>query len=567
MHINRIFYFLIFFPTSLFAQDEFPQDYFGNPLTIENVLSGTFAELRSNHFHSGVDIKTQQKVGLKVLTTADGYVSRIKVSHWGYGKAIYITHPNGYTTVYGHLKHFSEKIEAYVKAAQYKKESFEIELFPSQTELIVIKGEQIAASGNTGGSGGPHLHYEIRNTKSEHPINPMLFGMKVKDSRKPTINGVYAYAIGDSSQVNQHNNKVKIKLTKTKKGNYISKTTYASGTIGFGINTVDLQDLAYNKNGVYNIKTYVNGAIHYELDFKEFSFKESRHLNQLIDYSYFKKHKARIQKLFTTINNPLSIIKNVTHNGEILIDEGELINYKIVVTDFNNNSRSITIPIEGKKKTITHYKDIQKTPYFIHAEKGFNFDDLNNSVYIPKNALYKDLYLKYEMNGDTINIGNRNIPLHKNIYLNFNADKFNSKDLKQIFVASLGYNNKRYYVHTYKKDGKIIGRSKNFGKFTLCSDTTPPKIKPINVIKNKWVSKNKTLQVKITDDLTGIKKYRGTINGKWILMEYNAKKNILTYDFKDSVTTTPENNFKLIVIDNVGNSAIFEMTFFRKNKI
>ena len=167
---------------ALNSQNNYPQNYFANPLEVPLVLSGSFAELRSNHFHSGLDIKTQQREGLKVLASADGFVSRIKIAHFGYGKALYITHPNGYTTVYGHLQKFSPEIEAYIKKQQYEKESFEVELFPSAETLIVTKGNLVAYSGNTGGSGGPHLHFEIRD-KEERPMNPMLFGIDLNSDK------------------------------------------------------------------------------------------------------------------------------------------------------------------------------------------------------------------------------------------------------------------------------------------------------------------------------------------------------------------------------------------------
>ena len=167
-------YFILFllFSALCSAQNIYPTDYFSPPLDITLVAAGTFGELRNNHFHSGIDIKTQQREGLKVYSTADGYISRIKVSHFGYGKALYITHPNGYTTVYAHLQKFSEEIEAYVKKQQYAKESFEIELFPNTEELPAKNNTVIAYSGNTGGSGGPHLHYEVRiNHNAVNPIN------------------------------------------------------------------------------------------------------------------------------------------------------------------------------------------------------------------------------------------------------------------------------------------------------------------------------------------------------------------------------------------------------------
>lgn len=563
--MKNILYSILFCSCLLsFSQQKYPTDYFGNPLEIGTVLAGTFAELRSNHFHSGLDIKTQQREGLKVFATAEGHVSRIKISPWGYGKAIYIEHPNGYTTVYGHLKEFAPEIESYIKKQQYKQEKFAIELFPSKDILNVSKNQLIAYSGNTGGSGGPHLHYEIRDS-SQHPMNPMLFGYHVKDTSKPNVNSVYAYSITDSSQVNHHNNKVKIKLLKGKDGNYLAETVYASGTIGLGVNTYDKQDLAHNKNGVYNIKTYINGKQNYELDFKKFSFRESRHLNQLIDYSYFKKKKSRIQKLFKNESNPLSIIKNAEDYGKVTILEGEQINYKMVISDFNNNTRTITIPILGKKEEITHFKEKIESQYYVYAHEGLNLNNDNKQVYIPKNAMYDNTPILFKTIGDTIHIGQDTFPLHKNITLTFNTDKYSLDDISKLYVSSLGYNNKTYYVTTYKKGKSIIGKTKYFGKFTLSSDTDKPEVKPINTQEGKWMTKSKFLHMKISDKGSGIKKYRGTINGKWALMEYDSKKNLLSYNFSDKVHESGENKFKLIVIDNVGNNSIFEMTFFRKN--
>ncbi|NNK82539.1 MAG: M23 family metallopeptidase, partial [Flavobacteriaceae bacterium] len=230
------------------AQNPYPQDYFRAPLDIPLVLSGTFGELRSNHFHSGLDIKTQQREGLKVYSAAEGYVSRIKISHYGYGKALYITHPNGYTTVYGHLQKFSKKIEDYLKKQQYDKETYEIELFPSSNVLKINTNEIVAFSGNTGGSGGPHLHFEIRD-KKERPMNPMLFGVNIKDSRKPLVLGVFAYPIGKYSHVNHTNNRVKLRLIPKQNGVFEVENIKACGKIGFGIVTYDQQDMAANKNG------------------------------------------------------------------------------------------------------------------------------------------------------------------------------------------------------------------------------------------------------------------------------------------------------------------------------
>ena len=248
---------LLLFGGLAFGQSDVPSDYFSNPLDINMVLAGNFGEMRANHFHSGLDLKTDQREGLPVYAPADGYVSRIQVQHYGYGKALYILHPNGYTTVYGHLKSYAGNIEKYVKDTQYKKETFEVELFPDNTLLPVKKGDIIAYTGNTGGSGGPHLHFEFRDS-SQRPMNPLLFGIKIPDSKTPIVSAVFAYPAGEGAQVNQSQNRTKLRLIKQKDGNYKTENITAFGKIGFGITTYDQQDGASNKNGTYKIGTRFN---------------------------------------------------------------------------------------------------------------------------------------------------------------------------------------------------------------------------------------------------------------------------------------------------------------------
>ena len=289
---NLFILLLAFYTSSIFAEKKYPQNDFISPVDHKITLSGNFGELRSNHFHSGLDIKTQQRTGLKVKASANGFVSRIKVSHFGYGKALYITHPNGYTTVYAHLQKFSPEIEAYVKKQQYEKESYEIEVFPKAEDLLILKDTLVAYSGNSGGSGGPHLHFEIRD-KQERPMNPMLFGINIKDSSNPIVKSIYVYPLDKNSFVNSSNTKQKIRLTPLKNGDYNTENINAIGNIGFAINAFDRQDLAANSNGVYNIQTYINGSRNFEIDFKRFSFDETKHINQLIDYELFSTKKQQ----------------------------------------------------------------------------------------------------------------------------------------------------------------------------------------------------------------------------------------------------------------------------------
>ena len=560
----KYFFLILLISHFCFSQAEYPQDYYRAPLDIPLILAGNFAELRSNHFHSGLDIKTQNKEGLNVYAAAKGYISRIKISFYGYGKAIYITHPNGYTTVYAHLKKLSPRIEAYIKKCQYQKESYEVEVFPNPDELQIASDEIIAFSGNTGGSSAPHLHFEIRD-KEERPINPMLFGIDIKDTSPPFVTKIYAYPKDNVSYVNHSNTKVEIRLIPDKKGGYTSEHVEAFGTIGFGISSNDKQDLAPNNNGLYNIQTFINGNKNLEVDFKRFSFDESNHINRFIDYELYKTKKTSIQKLFVEKGNVLSLLKDVENDGYINVEENTSSVYKIKILDFKGNETWVTIPILGKKINDIKNLEEKKLDYLIYANQATNLQKDKVSVYIPANTLYDDEYLEFDVKSDTLKLHKDIIPLQKSYSIYYDISNYKEEDKNKLFIAQLrGFYQKPSFINTTRKGDSLIGRSNTFGTYALEIDNTKPKITPVNFTNAKWISKENQLNVKISDDLSGISSYRATINGKWILMEYEYKTDMLTYDFNDKIILETENNFKLIVTDNVGNSSTFEATFFRK---
>ena len=554
---------LFFLGVTAYSQNEIPDNYFSNPLEIPLILSGSFGELRSNHFHSGLDIKTQRKEGIPIYAPADGYVKRIKVAHYGYGKALYLRHPNGYSTVYAHLKDYAGDIQEYVNKRQYDKESYVIELFPDSTELPVNKGDVIGYTGNTGSSGGPHLHYEIRDASSR-PMNPMLFGVDIKDTQKPLVKTVFAYPADEDAQVNQSPNPVKLRLILQKDGSYKAENVVAYGKIGFGISTNDQQDGASNMNGVYQIKTAFNGQTKFDVRFEKFSFDETRYLNRFIDYGYFKKNKSRIQKLFRQSNNPLSIIYQDNDDGYVSIEEGFSSIYTIEVSDFKENKVIISIPIEGKKTELVQPKALKETQDYIYSNQATSITKGKFNIYIPANSLYEDVYLDISVQGDTLKFHEDKVPIHKNITISVDASNYKGQDKDKLFLGRLNYKGEPYYNTTTRKDDKLSARIRTFGEYVLVADVTVPTIKPLNFEHDKWISKNKTLKIRIEDDLSGISSYRATINGKFILMEYNYKKDVLVYNFDDGIIEETDNNLKLIVVDNVGNSATFEATFFRK---
>lgn len=561
----RLTIFLVLFAIVplLHAQENYPQDVFQSPLEIPLVLAGTFGELRSNHFHAGIDIKTQQREGLRVLSIADGTITRIKVSHWGYGKALYIAHPNGYTSVYGHLQKFSPEIEAYVKKAQYAKQSYEVELFPDYGELKVTKGETIAFSGNTGGSAGPHLHFEIRSSVSEKPTNPLLYGYEVRDATDPTLVSLYGYPLGVGSQINQSEEKIQLNYSQQADGSFMAEKVTAIGTIGFGINTFDRQDMAANKNGVYAVKQTVNGRVYSEFDFETFSFGETRYINTLIDYAHFYRHRQRIQKCFKEPFNHLSIYKTLYNNGEIDIEEGLSYNVELIISDVAGNSTKLVIPVEGKRETIKIPKDEGKTENFILADKPNNFDLGAAKVYFPANTFYEDFYIRLEKGSDTVAIHDNSVAAHRNFTISFDPSKYTEEERKQLFIAHLDEDYRPSHSKTYKRDGAFTTRTRTLGTYTLVRDSVPPEVRPKNFKEKQWLSNYNYLSMVITDDLSGIDTYSATLNGEWILMEYEPKTNTLTYDFDDERVKATENELKLTVTDNVGNSTTYSTTFFR----
>ncbi|WP_420602365.1 M23 family metallopeptidase [Flagellimonas sp.] len=562
----RLYFFgaLFLFSLVLTSQEKYPQDVFQSPLEIPLVLAGTFGELRSNHFHSGIDIKTQRRQGLPILAIADGTVTRIKISHWGYGKAMYVAHPNGYTSVYAHLQKFSPEIEAYIKKIQYKKQSYEVEVFPDYGELKVLKGSTIAYSGNTGGSSGPHLHFEIRSSVTEKPTNPLLYGYDIRDATNPTLLGLFGYPLSDDALVNQSGKKIQLNFTKQADGSFLADKVTAIGTIGFGFNGFDRQDMAANKNGVYSVTQTVNGKVYSAYDFETFSFTETRYINTLIDYAHFGKFKQRIQKCFKEPYNRLNIYKTLHNNGKIEVKEGLSYNVELVVSDIEGNDIKIVIPVEGKKLSAKIKKNDKITDDFILADKPNNFDLGAAKVYFPANTFYKDFYIDLEKGSDTVKIHDNSVAAHRNFTISFDATKYSQTEKKQLFIARLDERRQPRHAKTYKRDGSFTTRTRTLGTYTLAKDTVAPTIKSRNFKEKQWLSNYSYLSLEISDDLSGINSYSATINGDWILMEYEPKTRTITYNFDDKILDKTQCDLKVVVTDNVGNSSTFESTFFRK---
>ena len=562
--MRRELIFILLISSSLISQNNLLKQEKTNPLDIPIILSGTYGELRSNHFHSGIDIKTKGIQGLNVYSYASGYVSRIKVSHGGYGKALYIKHPDGNTTVYAHLKKFSSKIEEIVKSKQYKRESYEIEFFPKENEISVLENEIIAFSGNTGGTTGPHLHFEVRD-KNQIPINPLInSSIYIEDDRTPFFKKLF-YKSYDSNNV--FDSQTELKINKITRSLYVSDTLKSSGKIGIGIVAFDKHNRANNSNGIFKIITSLNNQNLLKILFDSISFDKTKHINTFIDYSFFKNHKIRIQKLFIEENNPLDLYSSNINNGFITIKNKEFYKYEVNIYDANGNKSKLVVPILGVKtnkplKLVNNHVELT----YIERDKKYELEFNSVRVSILEETFYNNLLLEAKFENDILSINKDTIPLLKPITIYFNTDRYNDSIKNQLYIAKLS-DNKKMTSYNYTTDFSNGKKSstKSLGRYTLGVDTINPAISPIGFKENDWISNFSNLKIKVNDVGSGIRSYNGWINNKWILFELNTKKGILVYDFDDNIVRKAKNNLHIEIIDNVGNRTEYKTTFYRKS--
>lgn len=531
------------------------------PMPIDPLLSASFAELRANHFHAGIDLTTSGTIGVKVRAVADGYVSRIKVSPYGYGYALYITHKDGNTTVYGHLSAYASKIDTLVVAEQYRQKSFEIDYFPKPNQLPVKCGEVVAYSGNSGGSGGPHLHFEVRDTKTEEPLNPLAYLPTVIDTQAPTIYGAKLYIADDVSQIKGECRDFYFPLK-----DIAGKTFEAYGNVRFGIHATDYFIAGHRPCGVVEIKLFDNNKLIYSSRLERFAFDETRYVNSHIDFAEYQNNKRYVQKSFVEPNNRLRIYGA---HSDMSIAEGERHQMRYELRDFAGNKSELTFTLIGKRNRTA--KPRKHEGYFVEWNKTWTLDTLNVSVLIPHESLYCNEYLMFAVTESKIYnqtiyaIGNNSIPLHKSMTLTVpvpqSVKKLISKGVKarQVFVGTVNKSGALSYVGGKCDKQRVTVQTKSLGDFVVAIDTISPNVFSKNT-RTQLVSTN-SVMIGLTDDISGVAKYNCYIDGEWKLFDYDYKNRRLISKVGRLGLNKGEHTIEAVVEDACGNESRFSWKF------
>jgi len=550
-------------PTAYIEPDRVAPSAFDLPMRIKPELAGGFAELRVNHLHSGVDFKTQKSVGVPIYAPADGWVSRIRIASFGFGYALYLGHDNGFTTVYGHLQGYAEPIASVASNMQYKLESFELDTLLPVRRIPVRRGQIIAYSGNSGISAAPHLHFEIRDTRTEETVDPLLwFCDRMQDNIAPKPYKLALYAIEGEGALGTGQPKAFVSVFKNKAGQWTTGTLpTAWGKIGLGLNAYDYMDGNTNQYGVCNIRLFLNDELIFQQDLSRFNFEQTRYANSLIDYESVKRNNTWIMKSFVDPGNRLNIYPVLKDYGYVTINEQKKYSFRYELMDRAGNAMEFKFEVQGQKRSVpskvyTGKKLIFWVPNY-YSNNDFKLE-------IPAGSLYRTLDFQFTQvpdNGysDVFKVQNDYTPLQQPIQAHFRIHKDTQTDKSHYYLAKVTENGLTSFVPATYDNGWMEAELKEFGTYKVLLDTILPKI---SVPTLERIAKNDVIRIRIADNASGIKTWRGSIDGKWALFALDGKSGWLSCVLDSNrVVCNRSHELRLSVEDGCGNERSISSTF------
>ena len=547
---------LSLFLTTIISAQELRQ-----PFDFPILLSGSFGELRNNHFHSGIDFKTQGAEGKPVRAVQSGYISRISVSPWGYGLALYLDHPDQTTTVYAHLQRFIPEVAAYVKAQQYAAENFTVNLYPEAGQFSFDAGEVIAYSGNTGSSGGPHLHFEVRDTQTEEVLDPFpFFGSQIRDTRPPRMDEILIAPVAERGIINGKTDKQTFKVTTTADGkSQLNAAITAWGEIGLAVKAYDYMDNTTNIYGVKEVRLSVDDQLIFLSDLDRYAFDETRFLNSFVDYEYWKNKRQFFMRSFVEPGNKLRFIEAM-NRGIITIDEERT--YRLVYTlyDASGNQSRLVFHIEGKPTEIPVADLTDTTPFHWHGENRFGAKGIRLTV--PKGNLYADLAFRYQQDEDSLafagthRLHDKPVALHGSAQLALRIQQDTIENKQQYGIVRI-HNGKSSWIGGDYRQGWMDASICEFGNYSIRRDGIAPKITPVGA--EQWMAKKRSV-LRLSDNLSGVKTYRGEIDGEFVLFEMD-NRSFVSYKIDTNRFAKGKHTLRLTATDAAGNEAVYTYDF------
>ena len=558
-------------------ESSLPKDYFAHPMKLPVSLSASFAEIRPNHFHGGIDLRVGGKVGEPVYAAAEGYVSRIKVSPWGGGKHVYITHPNGFRTVYMHLDHYAGELAQLVESYQYSHRVFAFDIDLPADSISVEKGQLIGYAGNTGSSGGPHLHYEIRFADNDQPINPFYFGLDFTDPVPPTIVNVKLYPAGPATMIDGAAQEW-FQTSRRKVGKQYLTTTADSvsvaGRFYAGIYTYDVSEPSKGRNGVERVELYVDGSIHSVYSVPTYIYEETRSINAHIDYAQYLKSKEYyiLSRQLPGVRYPKVVAAR--DSGYICFNDSALHTLEYRVFDYKGNCTKRTLSVRSLPANQTEHTslpavgNLEDKAMSVDFRRAFTIDSAGFRAEMKPHTLYADDNMVFRVSSRgagffgsryTVYPSRHNLPPNIPYNIQLPLPKGTRIPASKFLIVAL--NGKKASAVATRIDGGVLcAEVKTFGTFTVAADTVAPDVKPSNFAPSAAVTA-KELRLKVTDNLAGIDTYNCYLDGRWILAEYDPKNNALIIDAKRLKKGVHE--LKVEVSDAVGNNAQKKWTVTR----